>query len=40
MLMIPQIVLYGVGVWLASTFGRPAPWARFAADAEEPPAAA
>jgi sec-independent protein translocase protein TatC len=40
MLMIPQIILYGVGVWLASTFGRPAPWARFAADAEEPPAAA
>ncbi len=28
LLMIPQIVLYGVGVWLAARFGRPAPWAR------------
>lgn len=35
MLMIPQILLYGVGVWLASTFGRPAPWAR-GLEPEEP----
>jgi sec-independent protein translocase protein TatC len=27
MLMVPQIILYGVGIWLASVFGRPAPWA-------------
>ncbi len=27
MLMVPQILLYGVGIWLASAFGRPAPWA-------------
>ncbi len=40
MLMIPQVLLYGVGVWLAATFGRPAPWARAALDAEEPGAPA
>jgi sec-independent protein translocase protein TatC len=35
MLMIPQLILYAVGIWLASTFGRPAPWARGSgADAE------
>lgn len=28
LLMIPQLILYAVGIWLASTFGRPAPWAR------------
>ena len=28
MLMVPQLILYGVGIWLASAFGRPAPWAR------------
>lgn len=39
MLMIPQILLYGVGVWLASTFGRPAPWAR-GMEPEEPAASA
>lgn len=27
MLMVPQLILYGVGIWLASVFGRPAPWA-------------
>ena len=26
MLMVPQIILYVVGIWLASVFGRPAPW--------------
>jgi len=40
LLMIPQIVLYGLGVWLASMFGRPAPWARFASEPEEPAASA
>jgi sec-independent protein translocase protein TatC len=39
LLMIPQILLYGVGVWLASAFGRPAPWARFTASEPEEPAA-
>lgn len=27
MLMVPQIILYALGIWLASVFGRPAPWA-------------
>lgn len=42
LLMIPQIILYAVGVWLAATFGRPAPWARgdAAADAGDAPAQA
>lgn len=26
MLMVPQIILYIVGIWLATVFGRPAPW--------------
>lgn len=26
LLMVPQIILYGVGIWLAAVFGRPAPW--------------
>jgi len=34
MLMVPQLILYGVGIWLASAFGRPAPWARGDAPAE------
>lgn len=33
-LMVPQIVLYMVGIWLAATFGRPAPWSRESAPAE------
>lgn len=33
MLMVPQLLLYGVGIWLAATFGRPAPWAQ----ADAPP---
>ena len=40
LLMIPQIVLYGLGVWLASMFGRPAPWARLRSEPEEPAASA
>jgi len=28
LLMIPQLILYAVGIWLASVFGRPAPWSR------------
>jgi sec-independent protein translocase protein TatC len=40
LLMIPQIVLYGLGVWLASMFGRPAPWARLRSEPEEPAAPA
>ena len=35
LLMAPQLLLYGVGIWLASAFGRPAPWAR----GESPPEA-
>lgn len=27
LLMVPQLILYAVGIWLASVFGRPAPWA-------------
>ncbi len=27
MLMVPQVILYAVGIWLAGVFGRPAPWA-------------
>ncbi|MSO44307.1 MAG: twin-arginine translocase subunit TatC [Thermoleophilia bacterium] len=27
LLMVPQILLYGVGIWLAARFGRPVPWA-------------
>lgn len=34
MLMIPQLLLYAVGIWLAATFGRPAPWAREASGAD------
>ena len=34
LLMIPQLILYAVGIWLASVFGRPAPWSR--GDAAEP----
>lgn len=26
MLMAPQVILYALGIWLAKTFGRPAPW--------------
>jgi sec-independent protein translocase protein TatC len=28
LLMVPQILLYAVGIWLAAVFGRPAPWAQ------------
>ncbi|HVG99888.1 MAG TPA: twin-arginine translocase subunit TatC [Miltoncostaeaceae bacterium] len=28
LLMIPQILLYGLGIWLAKRFGRPPVWAR------------
>ena len=28
LLMIPQIVLYVLGIWLAKMFGQPAPWRR------------
>jgi sec-independent protein translocase protein TatC len=28
LLMIPQIVLYALGIWLAKMFGQPAPWRR------------
>ncbi len=28
LLMVPQIVLYGLGVWLAKRFGQPAPWSK------------
>ena len=28
LLMIPQIVLYLLGIWLAKMFGQPAPWRR------------
>jgi sec-independent protein translocase protein TatC len=28
LLMIPQIVLYALGIWLAQMFGQPAPWRR------------
>ncbi len=39
LLMVPQILLYGVGIWLASVFGRPAPWTRGeSAPASETPA--
>ncbi len=34
LLMVPQLVLYAVGIWLASVFGRPAPWAHEGAPAE------
>lgn len=37
LLMAPQIVLYIVGIWLASSFGRPAAWAREGLKAETPP---
>ncbi len=38
LLMVPQIALYIVGIWLASAYGRPAPWARdgLKADAQSP----
>jgi sec-independent protein translocase protein TatC len=43
LLMIPQVVLYGVGILLARRFGGPPLWARTAwaddADEEPPPAA-
>jgi sec-independent protein translocase protein TatC len=37
LLMIPQILLYGLGIWLAKRFGRPPLWAReaWAADDDE-----
>lgn len=28
LLMVPQIALYGLGIWLARAFGQPAPWSR------------
>ena len=28
LLMIPQIILYTLGIWLAKVFGQPAPWRR------------
>ena len=28
LLMIPQIMLYSLGIWLAKIFGQPAPWRR------------
>jgi Sec-independent protein secretion pathway component TatC len=34
LLMVPQIILYAVGIWLASVFGRPAPWASQTTSAE------
>lgn len=37
LLMIPQIGLYGLGIWLARRFGQPAPWSRAAwEEAAEP----
>jgi len=38
LLMIPMIVLYSVGVWLASSFGRPAPWANLMGKDDPTPA--
>lgn len=38
LLMIPMIVLYSVGVWLASSFGRPAPWANLMGNDDPTPA--
>lgn len=38
LLMIPMIVLYSVGVWLASSFGRPAPWANLIGNDDPTPA--
>jgi sec-independent protein translocase protein TatC len=35
LLMIPQIALYGLGIWLARRFGGPPLWARDAWAAEE-----
>ncbi len=37
LLMMPQIALYIVGIWLASSFGRPAAWAREGLKADAPP---
>lgn len=34
LLMVPQLILYAVGIWLASVFGRPAPWAGDAGSTE------
>jgi sec-independent protein translocase protein TatC len=36
LLMVPQIVLYALGIWLAQVFGRPAPWAASAEAAPGP----
>jgi len=38
LLMVPMIVLYSVGVWLASSFGRPAPWANLMGNDDPTPA--
>ena len=40
LLMIPQVLLYGLGIWLAKRYGRPPLWAReaWAADDDEDPA--
>ena len=35
LLMVPQIVLYGLGIWLAKRFGRPPLWAREAWSADD-----
>ncbi len=38
LLMVPMIALYSVGVWLASSFGRPAPWANLMGNDDPTPA--